>query len=172
MTDRFWQKLDLAARNGTPGLLLLAMTLLGVVPLQAPLYASIAPLMPLAGLYYWIVHRPDLVPVSLVFAIGVLHDMLTGAILGAYAAVFLLVYWLVRSQQRVLSGKPFLMLWGGFFVVSGFACLTEWTVISLAAGALMPLEPALFRSLFTAALFPLWGWLFLQVHRHFVRMPA
>lgn len=172
MTDRFLQKLDLAARNATPGLLLLAMTLISVVPLQAPLYASIAPLMPLAGLYYWIVHRPDLVPVSLVFAIGVLHDMLTGTMIGAYAVVFLAVYWLVRSQQRVLSGKPFLLLWGGFFIVSGFVCVAEWTVISLAAGAIMPLEPALFRSLLTAALFPFWGWLFLQVHRHFVRVPV
>ena len=172
MTDRFWQKLDQGARNGTPGLILLAMTLAGVIPLQVPLYANIAPLMPLAGLFYWVIHRPDLVPVSLVFAIGVLHDMLTGTPIGAYAAVFLIVTWLIHSQRRFLGGKSFLLLWGGFFVVSGFACLTEWTIVSLLAGAIMPLEPALFRSVFTAALFPLWAWLFLHVQRHFVRLPA
>ena len=169
MTDRFWQTLDQASRNGAPGLILLATTLAGIVPVQAPLYASIAPLMPLAALYFWIVYCPDLVPLSLVFAIGILHDILTGTPIGAYAAVFLVVSWLVRSQRRFLSGKPFLILWASFFVVCGFACLTEWTIISLLMGSVMPLQPALFRSLFTAALFPLWGLLFLQVHRHFVR---
>lgn len=169
MTERFWQTLDQASRNGAPGLILLGTTLAGVVPVQAPLFATIAPLAPLAALYFWMVHRPDLVPVSLVFAVGILHDILTGTPIGAYAAVLLLVYWLISSQRRFLSGRPFMILWSGFLVVCGFACLTEWTIISLLVGSVMPLEPALFRSVFTAALFPLWSFLFLQVHRRFVR---
>jgi rod shape-determining protein MreD len=169
MNATVWQKLDGAARRAAPATVTLLLVLIGTTPLQAPFYGSIAPMFALMSIYYWAIHRPDLMPLSLVFAIGLVHDVLTGAPLGIHSFVFLVCHWIVYGQRRFLVGRAFGVLWWGFFMMMLMAAALEWAAFSAYFARVMPVEPVLFRTLLTVALFPVLAWGFIQVHRGFLR---
>jgi rod shape-determining protein MreD len=171
MTTSFWHRLDQGARNAVPALSCFAIVLIGVVPLRIPLFGPISPLLALIPIYYWGVHRPDLMPFVVVFLIGLFHDVLTGAPLGVHSFIYLICHFLVISQRRVLSGKNVLLLWWGFLIVTLIAVTLEWLVFSAFNLVLMPVEPLAFRVLITAALFPLFGWMMIQLHRFVIPTP-
>lgn len=169
VTPGLWSKLDLAARNAAPAAVTLFVLLLAVMPLRIPHYGPIAPHLPLISIYYWAIHRPDLMPFSVVFGIGLLQDVLTGAPLGAHPLIFLVFSWMVFGQRRILMGKPFYVLWCGFAMAALVAAGLEWLAFGLALARPMPVPPVLFRALTTTALFPPLAWLLIQVHRGFLR---
>src|SRR3989442_15724675 len=69
-----------------------------VLPLRVPDYAAVVPLLTLAGVYYWTVYRPELLPPSVVFLCGLVLDLLSGAPLGVSPLLLLLARSLVLSQ--------------------------------------------------------------------------
>lgn len=172
MNATLWQKLDGAARRAAPGAVTLLLVLVGVTPLQVPFYGRIAPMLALMSIYYWAIHRPDLMPLSLVFAVGLVHDALTGAPLGIHSLVFLVCHWMVLGQRRFLVGRSFVVLWWGFFMLMLLAAALDWVAFSAYFARVMPVEPVVFRTLLTVALFPVAAWAFIQVHRGFVRQPG
>ncbi|MCB9959128.1 MAG: rod shape-determining protein MreD [Rhodospirillaceae bacterium] len=167
--ENTWQRLDRAARHSTPGIVTVALTLAAVVPMQMPHFGPIAPLVPLMAIYYWAIHRPDLMPYTLVFAVGLLHDTLTGGPLGVHSLLFLAVHVPLARRQRLLAGRSFLVLWCGFLVVATAFVTVEWLVYSLYFMDLMPLEQTVFRALLTGAAYPLVGWTLGAVQRGFLR---
>ena len=169
MTGDLLHKLDLAARHAAPGAVTLILVLVGVTPTQLPYYSSIAPLLPLASVYYWGVHRPDLMPMWLIFMVGLLHDALTDSPIGLHAAILLLCQWVLLRQRRFLVGRPFVVLWGGYAAVAVGVSLVEWIGTGLYDLAVAPARPVLVRTVLTIALFPPLAWLFIQVHRGFLR---
>lgn len=169
MATSRWQKLDQAGRRATPGVLSLLLVLFGAAPLYAPYYGPVAPVLPLIAVYYWSVHRPDLMPFWLVFLIGLLQDILTAGPTGLWAMILLACQWLLMGQRRFVVGRPFLLIWLGFVAVAAMALTLEWLASSAYHVAVMPTEPALFRALLTIALFPALFWLFVLVHRGFVQ---
>lgn len=166
------QKLDLAARTVAPAGVTFLLVLLGAVPVHLADFGPVAPLYDLMAVYYWAVHRPDLMPFSVVFLIGLLHDAITGAPLGIHSFIFLIGAWMAYSQRRFLVGKSFVVLWIGFLVVCGLAMVIEWLAFSAFFATVMPMAPIVFRALLTGALFPPLAWLLIQVHRGFLRQPA
>lgn len=169
MTPGLWARLDLAARCSAPAAVTLFVVLIAVMPLRIPFYGPIAPILPLIAIYYWAIHRPDLMPFTVVFGIGLLQDILAGAPLGVHSFIFLLFFWMVFSQRRFLMGKPFFVLWCGFVGAALLTAGLEWLAFSLVHARPMPAAPVLFRALTTTALFPPLTWLFIQVHRGFLR---
>jgi rod shape-determining protein MreD len=166
------QKLDLAARKMTPAVVTIMLVLLGAIPLQLADFGPVAPLYVLMAVYYWAVHRPDLMPFSVVFLVGLLHDAITGAPLGIHSFIFLVSAWLAYSQRRFFVGKPFIFLWNGFLVICALAMVVEWLAFSAFFATVMPMTPIAFRALLTGALFPPLAWVLIQVHRGFLRQPA
>ena len=65
-----WQGLDTAARTLTPTLLLVALVFLGQLPYSLSGQASVTPYFVLMGVFYWGLHRPDLLPAVVVFLVG------------------------------------------------------------------------------------------------------
>ncbi|MEM8590102.1 MAG: rod shape-determining protein MreD [Pseudomonadota bacterium] len=171
MNPSLLQRLDRGLRSAVPGLSTLIFTLLGVVPLHLPVYGPISPLLALIPIYYWAVHRPDLMTFSLAFAIGLVHDALAGAPLGVHSLVYLLCYWAAFSQRRFLAGKGFFVLWWGMLLIAALGVGLEWLVFSVFYARLMPVEPLAFRALLTTALFPLVGGLMIQIHRLMLFQP-
>lgn len=169
MTGDIFHKLDLAARHAAPGAVTLILVLVGVTPTHLPYYSAIAPMLPLASVYYWGVHRPDLMPMWLIFLVGLLHDVLTDSPIGLHAAILLLCQWVLLRQRRFLAGRPFAMLWFGYVVVVVGVGLLEWIGTGLYDLAVAPARPVLIRAVLTIALFPPLAWLFIQVHRGFLR---
>lgn len=169
MRTSVWQQLDLAARKLTPFLLTLVLVVLNLVPLQLPQYSPIAPDFALMAVYYWALHRPNLLPSGAVFAVGLAQDFLSGGPVGLNAAILVLVYFMALSQTRFFYGKSFFVVWWGFMMVSLGVALAKWLIASLFATAVLSPHPALFECAMGIAAYPVFGWLFVQVHRSLPR---
>ena len=168
MNIGIWQRLDVWARAAAPASVTLMLVLIGATPLQIPFLSAVLPPFALAAVYYWTVQRPDLMPFSVVFCIGLIQDILVGSPLGMHAFAFLIVQWLVLSQRRHVAGKPFLVLWWGFLGVAILASVLLWMAATLINGTPLPLQTAAISTLLQALLFPLPAWLMMQVQRAFL----
>ena len=150
-----WVKLDTLARQITPFGLTMALTLLTVLPLQVPRLGVAGPVWTMMSVYYWALYRPDLMPAVAVFLIGLMLDALSGTPLGVNALVLLIVHRLVVTQRRFFYGKPFVIVWLGFGLVTAVAVVAAWLLTSLWHARILDLDVLLFRSILTLALFPL-----------------
>jgi rod shape-determining protein MreD len=160
-----WHWLDLWARRLIPAGLGIVFVLLMVVPVPIAGYGAIVPMLALASVFFWAVHHPRLLPPAAVFAIGLLQDILTGALVGSGAVVLLLAYWIVVDQRIIFYNKSFLMVWWGFMVIAVGAGVLTWALASAFGGNLLPYRAAMFQVLATIALYPLLTWILHGVHR-------
>lgn len=160
--------LDRTARNLMPvGTTIVAM-LVGMVPLPLPGYASVtAPLM-LMCLFYWVIHRPDLLRPILVFMIGILQDLIGGTPIGMTPLALILAYWLLITQRRFFLGRSFVMLWIGFALVAALAAAVQWLVFAVMTASLLDATPAIVQALLGVALFPLVAYLLQRMHRAYL----
>lgn len=134
-----WQGLDSTARTFTPTLMMVALVFLGQLPFSPSGDASATPYFVLMAVYYWGLHRPDLLPAVAVFVVGLMQDALEFEPFGVNAFVLVSAYWLVVSQQRHFRGRPFLVVWGGFAGVAFLAGMLHWILVSiLMASAMAP----------------------------------
>lgn len=169
MRRPIWHRLDQFARQLFPFALTLVLLLASLVPLPFPAYASVTPSFMVVAVYFWTLHRPDLMPPSAVFAIGLLQDLLTGGTLGISAIVLLALAFATASQRRFLGGALFVTVWAGFVVNSAGAAILAWGLNTLAAGAMFDPRPALFQYLLTVGLYPSLGWVLVRAQRAILR---
>jgi rod shape-determining protein MreD len=162
MNTAIWQKIDQSARNLTPLLLSIGLVLLTVLPSGIPALAAVAPPLALMSIYHWTVYRPNQLPVSGVFAIGVMHDLLTGSPLGLFTLVFLTAFGITLTQRRFVAGKSFLIYWFGFALIAAGALFESWVLACLWTFTLIDPRAVVFQYLVTIGLFPLVAGLFLR----------
>jgi len=165
MKATVWQRLDIFLRNLTPMLVTMCMVVVGVVPLRLPDASFIVPTLALMAVYYWSLHRTDLLPATAVFATGLFQDILTGVPMGLNAFILLGVFGICVTQRRFFYNKSFAVVWWGFMVVAAAALLAEWMLMSIYLETLISLKPVLFKYLTTIALYPPVAWLFVIVQR-------
>ncbi|MCZ6448291.1 MAG: rod shape-determining protein MreD [Alphaproteobacteria bacterium] len=165
MTAALWNRLDVWARRLIPAGLSVVFVLVTVVPFALPGYAAIVPMLVLASVFFWAIHHPGLLPPVAVFAIGLVQDILTGALVGSGAVVLLLVYGVIVSQRIFFRNKSFLVVWWGFMVVALGAGALNWLFASAFAGQLILPRAAAFQVLVTVAIYPLLTWILHGVHR-------
>ncbi|WP_119167683.1 rod shape-determining protein MreD [Algihabitans albus] len=164
-----WQRLDLMARGLAPLSITFLLMIATVLPTRTPEIAPVMPALVLTAVYYWAIFRPDLLPIWLVFLLGIVHDLLTGAPLGLGAAVFLTAYLAVAAQRRFFAHATFAMLWAGFLLVAAMALTVEWLFGSLLQLRLVdPLE-TLLRYAATVAAYPCLAWLFGRAQQAFLK---
>ncbi len=164
-------RLDRTARNLAPFALVLGLVVIATLPLRLPGYDATAPNVALIAVFYWAIHRPDLLPAPAAFLIGVWQDLLVGAPLGINALLLLVAHRVVSAQRRILIGKSFAVMWWAFAVTAFAAALGLWLLtMAFHAAALGP-EPALIQILSTIAAYPFLTWPFAWV-QHAVRGPA
>lgn len=160
-----WYWLDLWARSIIPVGLSVVFVLLSVVPLPFSGSGSVVPMLAMASVFFWAVHHPALLPPAAVFAIGLLQDILTGALLGSGAVILLLVYCIVASQRVIFYNKSFLVVWCGFAVVAPVAGLLDWALSSAFSGHLHAPGAMVLQVLLSVALYPLFTRILHGVHR-------
>ena len=149
-----------------PFLIAALLVLLVNLPVSLTGRALPAPVLALAAVYYWVLYRPDLMPPTAVFVVGLLEDTLSGGPPGLWAAGFLAAYYLAERQREVLAGLA------GVGAILGFAgCMVFAAVVSYALAFLVywraaPVAPLLLETIVTVLFYPLialsMGW----VHRH------
>lgn len=168
MRPLFLQRLDSWARAAAPLALTLAVVIVKLVPLRLPAFSVIAPDVVLMAVFYWTVHRPDLLRSWGAFVVGLLEDILTGTPLGVTSLVLLLVHWTIIAQHRVLRGLSFALLWAAFAVTAaGAKALIVALALVISHGRVDP--TILFAQYaFTVAFYPLVSLLMGRAQRAFL----
>ncbi len=153
----------------TPVVVVLVLILLSVVPFEIPDLARITPLLALTAIYYWSVYRPTLMPVVVVFILGLLQDLLSGGVIGLTALVFVVVRELSVSQRRILAGNPFFISWSGFGLITIGAELFRWAIGSIFFERMLDLGPVAASAALTIALYPPFAWAFSHVEQRVIK---
>lgn len=161
-------RLDGWARDLLPALTTILFLTLSTVRVPVAGFRTVAPAVVLIAVYHWTVHRPHLLPPSIVFAVGLMQDLLTGSPLGTGSLTLLAVHLLVLSQRRFLAGKTFAMVWCGFALVAAVTFLARWAAVSALSGVVLDPRESAFQCLVTVACYPLLAVLLLALQRTFM----
>ena len=172
MRPTFWHRLDSLARRLTPFGLTLILMLVGLMPFHMPEFARVVPSLVVIAVYHWSIHRPTLLPASLVFLIGFLQDMLSGTPLGLNILILLTVYGVVLTQRRFFVNKSFAVVWLGFALVSAMASVVGWILISVFSLTLVSPNSMVVQYMITVGVFPLLSWSFSRWQQHFLAYEA
>lgn len=162
------QRLDISVRHSTPVALTLLVTVLSVVPLGLPSGATFVPDMVLISVFYWTVHRPDLMRAWTVFVIGLFADILSGAPMGLQSLVLVLVHATIISQHKVFRGASFGVVWWAFALLAPCAHLVGAVGAYLTTGVLIAPSVLGLRLVLTVAFYPVLAWLLGRAQRAFL----
>ena len=83
---------------------LVFLTAIALMPWQSGSTALLAALLPVAGLHYWALRRPQLIPVIAVLFCGLAADIVSGGPLGFWVSLYA-VAWLIGLMQRPWAGR-------------------------------------------------------------------
>ena len=139
-----------------------------VIPAHLPAFIPTTPFFTLMAVYFWTLYRADLLPFPLVFASGLLLDMLEDAPLGISSLILLLAYALVFSQREQLALRRFTVVWLGFLAVAAASAVLQWGVVSLFYGMLLDVRAFLFQGVVTVAVYPVVSYLLARVQQMFL----
>jgi rod shape-determining protein MreD len=160
----FGRRLDMAARRGFPGATTALMLLLTAAPLGVPGLAELQASIALSCVFFWSLFRPVSMPPAMVFAIGLLVDLLNWAPPGVGVLALLLAHGLALRWRRVLVRQGFLLVWLAFVAVAAGAAALEWALASLLTFQLLPPGPCVFQAAVGAGLYPALATLLIRAH--------
>ncbi|MDA8232622.1 MAG: rod shape-determining protein MreD [Magnetospirillum sp.] len=153
-----WVRMDAWVRHFIPFGVTLILLFAAALPTHLPGIGGIAPMLPMMGVYYWAIYRPDLLPAWSAFLIGLLYDVLSGTPMGVYALVLLLVQGVAASRRRFFLAKTFMVAWWAFSLLAAGAVVLAWLLMAVLNGAPSDPRPLLSSYLATIGLFPLFTW--------------
>jgi len=139
------------------------------VPWHLPQFAGVVPLLPMIGIYYWSLYRPDLMMPWVAFLIGLINDIALGGPIGISSLVFLGIQGMTSSQRRFFNGKSFLMVWSGFALLAAGGVLIQLTLSSILFGRTPIAHALLVEYVLTVFCYPLPSWLFSQLQLSWLR---
>lgn len=163
-------RLDLGLRRLLPLATALAAVLFDLLPLPAPGPDGLATFALLGVIYFWSLYRPDLTTSGMVFALGVVHDALSGLPMGLSALALLLTRHAMVRQQRFFFAKSFIVVWFCFALLAPVLGLLRYGVACLWWGNLFAPSPVLFEVALTVVLYPCISWLLVRVHAAIPRL--
>ncbi len=149
-----------------PTIVGLFCVLLAVLPYGAIGGFTLAPIFPLAAIFFFVLTRPDqMTPVS-VFFIGLFQDLLTGSPSGLWALVYLTAYVVTAALRVLFVGRSAGAAWPGFLLVAGAVAFGIWLLASLYYGTPVRILPIAGQLMLTVALYPALAWVFTRVLPH------
>jgi rod shape-determining protein MreD len=98
------------------------------------------PLLALMPVYFWCLVRPDLIPPSAAFAVGLAEDLLSGGPPGVWALSFLFCYAIVDRQRDTFAGLAGYGAVLGFASIMLVACGVSYVTVSVLNSRLVPME--------------------------------
>lgn len=161
--------MDTWVRHLIPVGVTLTLLLLTAIPTRVPGLSGIIPMLPLMGVYYWAIYRPDLLPAWSAFLIGLLYDIIGGTPLGVNALVLLAVQGVAAGQRRFFLGKSFMVAWWAFGLLAAAAAGTTWLLVTILYGQALDASPVIFDYLLTMGLFPLLTWTLARTQMAFLK---
>lgn len=145
-------------KSTLPFFTILFLIIIMVLPYNIPLIGDIMPFLTLIGVYYWSVFKPELVPVSVIFVLGLLQDILLGSPFGLMSLMLVIVQQFIFFQGRQFLERDFLFNWFVFvMIVIGFGILS-WGITSLYFRLFLDFVDVIGQILLTIAFYPLVTW--------------
>lgn len=141
-----------------PFITILFLIVIMVLPYNIPLIGDIMPFLTMIGVYYWSVFKPELLPTSAVFILGLLQDVLLGSPLGLMPLLLIIVQQFIFFQGRQFLERDFIFNWFVFvMMVTGFGFLS-WGIASLYFKVMLDYIGILGQILLTIAFYPVVTW--------------
>lgn len=169
MKPSVWVRMDTWVRHLVPVGVTLVLLLLTAIPTRIPGLSGIIPMLPLMGVYYWAIYRPDLLPAWSAFLIGLLYDIIGGTPLGVNALVLLSVQGIAAGQRRFFLGKSFMVAWWAFGLLAAAGAGATWLLVTVLYGQALDASPVIFDYLLTMGLFPLLTWTLARTQMAFLK---
>jgi rod shape-determining protein MreD len=163
------QRVDHLVRQLLPASLVILLILLQAVPWRMPQLAGVVPMLPMIGIYYWSLYRPDLLVPSVAFGTGLVNDIVLGTPLGISSLVYLAMQGMTAAQRRFFHGKSFVVVWAGFATLAAGAILIEMVLSSVLFGRVPLAKGLLIEYLMTVFCYPLPSWLFSKLQLSWLR---
>ncbi|MBY0337544.1 MAG: rod shape-determining protein MreD [Acetobacteraceae bacterium] len=158
----FTRRLDAAVRGGFPAVSTAALLVMAAVPVGMPgLIAAAA----LPGVFFWTIFRPGSMPPPVVFALGLLQDLLSFAPLGVGVLTLLLVHGLALRWRDVLVKRSFLAVWLVFCGFAAGAAGLAWGLTAVLNWQSPPVMPGLLQLGLAVGLYPALAWAMSRIHR-------
>lgn len=154
MSEEWRENITLSLQRMLPLFSSLIMVFLSYVPVDLFGIANIHPAMGMIGVYFWMIHRPDVFNLFSVYILGLVEDIISLAPFGSNIFALLVLYVLVNNLSRYFNGKPFIITWYGFAILSLIAFLSRWVLVSIYYSQFLPLSIMMFSYLFTVAAYP------------------
>ncbi len=146
--------------RAAPALWLTLLVLIAALP--TPFDQSPVPDLVLTGVYAACIRRPESVPIAVLFALGLLQDLLSTVPFGLHAVVYVLVHGL--ATRLPVARDSFLQIWLGFVPVAALAGAAGWLAVCLHHMVWIAPDPVLARSAASVIAFPVLAlpllWLF------------
>ncbi len=147
-------KSEIGFRGILPFISTLALVLLMQLQYKITFLDNMFPFLSLTAVYYWCIFKPQLMPVSVVFVLGLLQDILGGGPLGMMALLLVLVQMFVVRQSSRFLEREFLFNWLVFIIVTLVFGLATWIIASVYLKESQNFWDAFGQSMLTIAIFP------------------
>ncbi len=155
------RRLDAAARAGFPGLFTAFLIILAAVPVGIP---GMIGAMALPCIFFWTIFRPAAMPAPVVFALGLLQDLLSFAALGTGVLTLLIVHGVALRLRDFLVRQSFLVSWVMFSAFAAGAGALGWGLQALLGWVLPPLAPGLHQLGIAIGVYPALAWVLARLH--------
>lgn len=123
------------------------------------------PFFLMAGIFYWSIYRPGLLPFLWVFLLGIGYDAFIGSLFGLQALLFLIIRYVLMRQRTYLLGLNFTMIWLNYSVMIALYFFIEWLTLSLLSWHVMPMVGAVIKSGMSILTFPAIYCLLFFIHK-------
>lgn len=132
---------------------------LGIGPTALP-----SPDLLLCVVAYWALRRPGSSPMLLIFALGLMRDLLTDVPVGAGALTLVLIAEVLKSQRRFVARASFPMEWVVVALAALISVFVHWSLVFLTLAQPPYLISLGYQIIYTAMVYPLivltFRWLF------------
>ncbi len=148
------RRLDMAWRHAFPGVTSLFLMLLSIAHFGLWGQAALLPTVALTCVWFWSLFRPAAMAPPIVFAIGLMLDLLGFLPLGVGAVTMLTTYGIAQRLRRFLSRQGFTVVWLIFITVACGIAAMNWALVSLLTFSFEPAGPVFFQAGLAAAMYP------------------
>jgi rod shape-determining protein MreD len=157
--------LDVTSRYAFPGVQTVLVLILLSAPIGLPGQPQFQPAWAMGNVFFWSLFRPASMPAALVFAIGLLLDLLTQEPMGVQVLLLLLIHGLALKLRRDLARRGFATVWFVFGLTAAGAAVLELSLVTLFTWRLLPPGAALFEAGVATGSYPFLAWYLTWLHR-------
>ena len=161
------RRLDIAWRYAFPIVSSVMLMMLSLAPFGLWGQAALLPTVALTCVWFWSLFRPEAMAPPVVFAIGLLLDLIGFLPLGVGPVTLLTTHGIAHRLRRFLSRQGFTVVWLIFIAVACGIAGMNWVLVSLLTFSIVAPGPVLFQAGLAAAMYPAVAIPLMLAHRSF-----